>query len=57
MTRLKDVLPGTIIGSLTTGAIVAIAAAPTMDPVKLSPQYVKAALWVQRHLTIGRGGP
>jgi quercetin dioxygenase-like cupin family protein len=44
MTRLKDVLLGTIIGSLTTGAIVAIAAAPTMDPVKLSPQYYTVRL-------------
>ena len=40
MTRFRDITLGTIIGSVVTGALVAAsAAAPNMDPVKLSPQY------------------
>jgi len=45
MTRFKDIALGTIIGSVVTGAVVAAsAAAPTMDPVKLSPQYYTVRL-------------
>lgn len=40
MTRFKDIALGTIIGSVATGAVLAASlASPTMDPVKLSPQY------------------
>ena len=44
MSRLKDVLLGSVLGALSTAAIVAIAAEQTMDPVKLSPQYYKVRI-------------
>jgi quercetin dioxygenase-like cupin family protein len=44
MTRLKDVLVGTIMGALVTATIAAFAAPPTTDPVKLSPQYYTVRL-------------
>jgi len=45
MTRVKDIALGTVIGSVVTGAVVAASATtPTMDPVKLSPQYYTVRL-------------
>jgi quercetin dioxygenase-like cupin family protein len=44
MTRFKDLTLGMIIGSVVTAAVVAASAAPTMDPVKLSPQYYTVRL-------------
>ena len=45
MTRIKDIALGTIIGSVVTGAVVAASTTtPTMDPVKLSPQYYTVRL-------------
>jgi hypothetical protein len=39
MTRLMDVALGAALGAITVGAVVALAEPPTMDPLKLSPQY------------------
>lgn len=39
MSRLKDLMIGTVLGAVSTAAIVAFAAEKTMDPVQLSPQY------------------
>jgi len=45
MTRFSDIAFGAILGSVLTGAVVAESAlAPTMDPVKLSPQYYTVRL-------------
>ena len=45
MTRIRDIALGAILGSVITGAVVAESAvAPTMDPVKLSPQYYTVRL-------------
>lgn len=44
MSRLMDVALGVVLGAITTGAVVALADAPTMDPLKLSPQYYKMRL-------------
>jgi len=39
MSRIKDLIIGTVLGAVSTAAIVAFAAEQSMDPVKLSPQY------------------
>jgi hypothetical protein len=39
MSRVRDLVIGSVLGALSTLAIVAIGAEQTMDPVKLSPQY------------------
>lgn len=39
MSRVKDLMIGSVLGAVSTAAIVAFAAEQTMDPVKLSPQY------------------
>ena len=39
MTRFRDLAVGACLGSIATGAIVALAQVSTLDPVKLSPQY------------------
>lgn len=45
MTRFKDIALGAVIGSVVTGAVVAQSGInPTMDPVKLSPQYYTVRL-------------
>jgi len=45
MTRLKDIVLGTILGSVVTGVVVAESGvAPAMDPVRLSPQYYTVRL-------------
>jgi hypothetical protein len=44
MTRLKDVAIGAALGAVAVGAVVALAEAPTMDPLKLSPQYYSLRL-------------
>ena len=45
MTRMRDIVLGATLGSVITGAVVAESAeAPTMDPVKLSPQYYTVRL-------------
>ena len=44
MARYIDVAFGMLLGIIGTGAIVAVAAAPMVDPVRLSPQYYKVRL-------------
>jgi len=44
MIRTYDVLVGAILGALATGAVVAFAVPPAMDPVRLSPQYYNVRL-------------
>jgi beta-alanine degradation protein BauB len=44
MARVRDVAFGTLLGAICTGAIASLAAAPTVDPVKLSPKYYKVRL-------------
>ena len=44
MARVRDVAFGTILGAICTGVIASLAAAPTGDPVKLSPKYYKVRL-------------
>ena len=44
MARYLDVAFGMLLGVIGTGAIVAVAAAPKVDPVRLSPQYYKVRL-------------
>lgn len=44
MTRINDVLVGATMGALATATIVAFAVPPTMDPVRLSPQYYTVRL-------------
>jgi quercetin dioxygenase-like cupin family protein len=44
MSRLRDTLIGAMLGALAMGAIAAIAEPPSMDPVKLSPQYYTVRL-------------
>jgi len=45
VTRLKDIVLGTILGSVVTGVVVAESGvAPAMDPVRLSPQYYTVRL-------------
>ena len=44
MTRFTDILFGACLGAVATGAAVVLAEVPTMDPVKLSPQYYKVRL-------------
>ena len=44
MARYLDVAFGMLLGVIGTGAIVAAAAAPMVDPVQLSPQYYKVRL-------------
>ena len=39
MSRVKDLMIGSVLGAVSTAAFVAFAAEQTMDPVKLSPQY------------------
>ena len=39
MSRVKDLMIGSVLGAVSTVAIMAFAAEQTMDPVKLSPQY------------------
>ena len=39
MSRIKDLMVGSVVGALSTVAIVAFAAEQNMDPLKLSPQY------------------
>jgi hypothetical protein len=39
MSRVKDLLIGSVLGAVSTAAIMAFAAEQSMDPVKLSPQY------------------
>ena len=41
MARVQDVAFGMVLGTICTGAIASLAAAPTVDPVKLSPKYYK----------------
>ena len=44
MTRLIDIALGAVLGAFLTGAVVALAEVPTMDPVKLMPNYFKVRL-------------
>jgi quercetin dioxygenase-like cupin family protein len=44
MTRFRDFAFGVLLGAVGAGAIVALADSPTLDPVKLSPQYYKVRL-------------
>ena len=44
MARFVDLVVGALLGAMATGVVVALADAPTMDPVKLSPQYYKVRL-------------
>lgn len=44
MARVRDVALGMVLGAICTGAIASLAAAPTVDPVKLSPNYYKVRL-------------
>jgi beta-alanine degradation protein BauB len=44
MTRFLDVAFGMLLGAIGTGVIAAVADAPTLDPVRLSPQYYKVRL-------------
>ena len=44
MNRLKDILMGTLIGALAAVTVAAIAESPSMDPVKLPPQYYTVRL-------------
>jgi hypothetical protein len=39
MSRVKDLMIGTVLGAVSTAAIVAFAAEQSMDSAKLSPQY------------------
>jgi beta-alanine degradation protein BauB len=39
MARVRDVAFGMLLGAICTGVIASLAAAPTVDPVKLSPKY------------------
>ena len=44
MKRLLDLAFGMLLGAICTGMIAVLAAVPTVDPVKLSPQYYKVRL-------------
>ena len=44
MARVRDVAFGMLLGAICTGAIASLAAAPSVDPVKLSPKYYKVRL-------------
>lgn len=44
MTRFTYIALGAILGSSVTGALIALADVPMMDPVKLMPQYFKVRL-------------
>ena len=44
MKRLLDLAFGMLLGAICTGVIASLAAAPTVDPTKLSPQYYKVRL-------------
>ena len=41
MARVLDLAVGAFVGAVATGVVGALADVPTMDPVKLSPQYYK----------------
>jgi beta-alanine degradation protein BauB len=44
MSRFMDMALGAVLGASITGAAIVLAEAPTMDPVKLMPQYFKVRL-------------
>ncbi|MDP9088235.1 MAG: hypothetical protein M3O26_05805 [Pseudomonadota bacterium] len=44
MTRFMDIALGAALGASITGAAIALADAPALDPVKLMPQYFKVRL-------------
>ncbi len=44
MTRFREFAFGIVLGAMGTGTLVTLADSPTLDPVKLSPQYYRVRL-------------